>query len=233
MEEIDLKLVNDLPFCRVSKRFPDATMLRWCNSAVDYLEFYAGDSTLDRIAEALPELVSSLKSRIIFQSRKVNRISVMVACRCTRQNSTIRMAEFDSCLWEAPVQYENGEENLSVVSLEAGNFRQLFDDLSAVGTVGIERKQQIDPESLRDIYTISMSQLFNPLTGKQMEYLLNAISAGYFSIPRKIDLEELATHMGISKSTLQEHVSKATTKVMSFLEPYLRLYLGMSAGKDE
>jgi predicted DNA binding protein len=39
--------------------------------------------------------------------------------------------------------------------------------------------------------------------------------------------------MGISKSTLQEHVSKATTKVMSFLEPYLRLYLGMSAGKDE
>ncbi|MEM0157521.1 MAG: helix-turn-helix domain-containing protein, partial [Thermoplasmataceae archaeon] len=233
MEEIDLKLVNDLPFCRVSQRFPDATMLRWCNSAVDYLEFYAGDDTLDRISEALPDLVASLKSRIIFKSRKENRISVMVACRCTRQNSTIRMAEFDSCLWKAPVKYEKGEENLSVVSLEAENFRQLFDDLNAVGTVEIERKQQIDPESLRDVYTLSMSQLFNPLTGKQMEYLLNAISAGYFSIPRKIELGELATHMGISKSTLQEHVSKATTKVMAFLEPYLRLYLGIQSGKGE
>lgn len=226
MEEIQLKMENDLPFCKVSQQFPDATILRWCNSAVDYLEFYGDESTLDDISREFPKVVEYLNSSVLFESRKDNRLSVMIVCRCTRQNSTIRMTESDSCLWQAPVQYSNGEERLNVVALEPSNFQTLFDELNSVGKVVVEKKHPVDPASLRDIYTLSLSQLLGSLTRKQMSSLLNAISAGYFSIPRKVEIQDLASFSRTSKSTMQEHISKATMKVLNALEPYLRLYLG-------
>ena len=228
MDEIELKLSNDLPFCKVSKEFPEATFLRWCNSAVDYLEFYGDSRTLEEISENFPSVVDSLGSNIIFTARKGNQLSFMISCRCTRQNSTIRMTEWDSCLWQAPVEYSNGEERLKVVTLEPENFNKLFGELSSVGEVTIEKKTPVDPGTLRDVYTLSLSQLLGNLTSKQMHALSNAISSGYFSIPRKVEIGELAAFAGMSKSTMQEHLSKAVVKVLNALEPYIRLYMETS-----
>ncbi len=224
MDEIELKLVNDLPFCRVSRKFSEATFLRWCNSAVDYLEFYGDADTLDSIEENFPEVVDSLHSDVLFRSRKGSQLSFMIRCRCTRENSTIRMAEWDNCLWQAPVEYSGGTEKLKVVALEPESFTSLFSELSSVGQATIEKKTPVAPGSLRDIYTLSLSQLFGNLTNRQIDALSNAISAGYFSIPRRVEIGELAAFSGISKSTMQEHLSKAVVKVLKSLEPYIRIY---------
>lgn len=228
MDEIELKLINNLPFCKVSKEFPEATFLRWCNSAVDYLEFYGSSKTLESISENFPSIVDSLHSNILFSSRKGNQLTFMISCRCTRENSTIRMTEWDNCLWQAPVEYSGGVEKLKVVALEPESFGKLFSELSSVGQASIQKKKQVDPGSLRDIYTLSLSQLFGELTSRQINALSNAISAGYFSIPRKVEIGELAAFAGMSKSTMQEHLSKAVIKVLKGLEPYIRIYLETS-----
>ena len=59
--------------------------------------------------------------------------------------------------------------------------------------------------------------LANILTDKQRQALKSAVSAGWFEIPRKISLKELSELTGISKSTLGEHLEKATSITMKWL----------------
>jgi predicted DNA binding protein len=59
--------------------------------------------------------------------------------------------------------------------------------------------------------------LANILTDKQRQALKAAVSAGWFEIPRRISLKELSELTGISKSTLGEHLEKATSITMKWL----------------
>ncbi|MCL4326826.1 MAG: helix-turn-helix domain-containing protein [Candidatus Thermoplasmatota archaeon] len=225
MEEITLKLHHDLPFNNVSKMFPEATIYRWCNSYVDYIEIHSDDAEMDRIIEALPAFIEEIHSETVYISRQKGRASVIIKCRCNINNSTIRMTESESCLWRAPVKYKSGEEEITVISPVQENFRSLYDKLSKIGEVEISRKFQVLPEDLRDNWTVSIMELFSEMTDIQTKYILEAISAGYFDTPRRVSLEELAKRNGISQSTMQEHINKARNRIIYSVEPYLRMYL--------
>ncbi len=233
MEEIVLRLGHDMPFNNISRLYPESTIYRWCNSKVDYLEVDSSDpDEASRIRESLQSFVSGLKSEVLFISPAEDVLTATVACKCSNLNSTVRMAERAGCLWKAPVIYKGGEETLSVFSPENENFRELFESLRKVGSVSIVRKTRLLPNALRDSYTISLSDLFGRLTDKQVRHLAFATASGYFGIPKKTSMETLAAAERISESTLQEHISKAESKVMEALTPYIRLYLSSYARRN-
>jgi|YelNatPaOPRAMG01_1025707.scaffolds.fasta_scaffold24932_4 predicted DNA binding protein len=224
MEEVELLLENEYPFCALSKKHPDVTFYRWCNSAVDYIEFYGSNSALDKLEDDLTDIGKALRTTISYKARDGKRLSVMFSCRCTLHNSTIRMVESDNCMWEAPVRYGGGKESLKLFSLKGEYFTRLYGHLSAIGQINIIKKKTVVPESLRETYTISISSLFGDMTDIQLSDLELALQYGHFSIPRKTDISELAKMKGVSKSTMQEHINKAKAKLMNAIEPYVRLY---------
>ena len=64
------------------------------------------------------------------------------------------------------------------------------------------------------------------LTEKQEEMLIVAYLMGYYSFPRRISLRELAERLGISVSTLAEHLRRAEAKVVeAFIRHELPHYL--------
>ncbi len=225
MDEIALRMEHDLPFNNVAKAFPDVRIYRWCNSMVDYLEFLAENpAVLDRVEKVLPRSVASLHSSVVYRSRTEERLDVMVRCRCSPQNSTVRMTEGRNCLWKPPVVYEAGTERLTVLAPEPARFRSLYRDLRAVAHVDILKKVTASPDVLRDSYTLSLSELFGDLTAKQLETFLRAVERGYFELPKEVSLETLAREASLGESTLQEHLSKAESRLVRALAPYLRLY---------
>ncbi len=225
MDEIALRMEHDLPFNNVAKAFPEVRIYRWCNSMVDYLECVAADrEALDRLEKALPRSVSALHSSIVFRSRGEARLDVMVRCRCSPQNSTVRMTEGRNCLWKPPVVYEAGTERLTVLAPEPSRFRALYRDLREVARVEILKKVSVSPDVLRDSYTLSLSELFGGLTPKQVGIFLRAVERGYFDLPKAVSLERLAREASLGESTLQEHLSKAESRLARALAPYLRLY---------
>lgn len=52
------------------------------------------------------------------------------------------------------------------------------------------------------------------LTEKQFEVLLFAYKSGYFDNPRRVTLRELAQMLGLSPSTVKEHLRKAQKKIL-------------------
>lgn len=225
MDEILLRMRHDLPFNNVASAFPDVRIYRWCNSMVDYLEFVASSGgSLDRLRRELPGVVLGLHSTILYRADREGRLDVMVRCRCTPHNSTVRMTENENCLWKPPVVYDEGREQLTVLAPEPASFRSLYRELRRVAEVEILKKVSVSPDVLRDSYTLSLSSLFQGMTGRQLRTLLRAIEQGYFAIPKRSSLEKMAKAESLGESTLQEHLSKAESRLVEALAPYLRLY---------
>jgi hypothetical protein len=66
-------------------------------------------------------------------------------------------------------------------------------------------------------YDPHVTGIFDVLTPKQKEILLESYHRGYFDHPRKINAGELAEKMGMHKTTLLEHIHKAEKRLIGHI----------------
>ncbi len=75
---------------------------------------------------------------------------------------------------------------------------------------------------------IFLPALFTQLTAKQLGAFVKAVDHGYYTIPRKVSLEQLSQKLGVARTTLRERLRKAESKLLPQLaknilaEPALR-----------
>ena len=109
------------------------------------------------------------------------------------------------------VMFENdaisgGYENLSVVvpSEEVNGLRQ---DLQNIGRVFDFKFMRVDEEKyLKFNLTLSESEI---------KILKIAYSTGYYELPKRTYLEGISMLVGLSKSTVEEHLRKAENKIIN------------------
>jgi predicted DNA binding protein len=112
----------------------------------------------------------------------------------------------------APVRIENGREEWQVC---------FVDDRSKIDDALERVREQAGAEVTIDSITTSEAaattardQRLDTLTAKQREVFEHAREAGYYEWPRKCDTRELAADLGVSKTTLLEHLRKAEAKLL-------------------
>lgn len=225
MEEIEVKLRNTTPFCRLSQEFPNIRIYRWCSSAIDYVELYGDEKDLALAGKRMEGVSEELHSRVLSTTSEKKHATEAISCRCTVENSSIRSAETMNLLWEGPAIYEGGNEYLKLISFSPSDMSEFFDFVTKDGEAEIIKKRKIMPDTLREIYTLSLADVLGGLSQKQITYLRDAIGMGMFASPRKVMVEDLARIHGVTKSTMQEHLNKARNKLIIAMEPYLNLFL--------
>lgn len=89
--------------------------------------------------------------------------------------------------------------------------------------VRLKKKKYVDQQDAKGLNAFSTSGFFDLqgakqlLSPKQLEVFRLACDYGYYEMPKKITIEQLAERTGISPSTLAEHLRKAETKLLPVL----------------
>src|SRR5207249_78651 len=98
-------------------------------------------------------------------------------------------------------------------------------DILEIESEGLDILHEISAEGMtNDAFLLSLSSLFGNLTEKQMKALLAAIEGGYYEIPKRTTADELAGKLGTPRSTLEEHIRKAESKIVLAMAPYMMMY---------
>jgi predicted DNA binding protein len=90
----------------------------------------------------------------------------------------------------------------TVLFFRREDLKAMIDDFKEIGTVTLGKVKQFNESTAR-------------LTDRQHEVVQRALNEGYFEWPREVTSEQLAEQLGISRTTLLEHLRKAQAKLLS------------------
>ena len=123
-----------------------------------------------------------------------------------------------------PLVLAGGWEYHRLVGYDDNDLRGLLRGLDKIGATEVLHKKSVSEGVTDDTFLLSLSSLFGQLTEKQMKALLSAIEGGYYEIPKRTTADDLARKQGQPRSTLEEHIRKAESKVVLAMAPYMMMY---------
>ncbi|MFB3889650.1 MAG: helix-turn-helix domain-containing protein [Candidatus Bathyarchaeia archaeon] len=223
-----LKVTHDCPYANISRKFPSLKMFAWCNNERDVVEVVLEDeSDWPRIMEEAAKAFE-----IVEESSDRGKVHFLVKiCTCGGVGSVSDCVEASNLLEVPPVMYDQGWEYYRLIAFRHRDFESLLKTLE-------ERKYP--HEILRKVpfggyiagsLTLTADSLFSDLTEKQMEALLTAYGYGYYNLPRKADVQTIASKKRMSRTTFQEHLKKGENKLVASLIPYIQLFKHASPDK--
>jgi hypothetical protein len=59
---------------------------------------------------------------------------------------------------------------------------------------------------------------------------LSALDYGYYQVPKRLTAEEIARKQRVPRTTYEEHVRKAESKILRAMAPYMRIYASSGSG---
>ncbi len=66
-------------------------------------------------------------------------------------------------------------------------------------------------------YVPGSEDILSPLTDRQLEVFETAVQEGYYDVPRQATHKDIAEHLGCAPSTVDEHLRKAESRVVTSL----------------
>ena len=109
-----------------------------------------------------------------------------------------------------PVFFKGGYEYWEIGSWEKAPITKFYEECKSVAQIKLLKLQEEDP-------AVFIQYAIPKLTQKQSDAIQLALEYGYYSYPREISVEELAKISKTPRSTYQEHLRKAESKMMRLL----------------
>jgi predicted DNA binding protein len=225
--EISFRARWDYPFINLSRENPGAVISMWCVWNRELLQVATEDlRVLDSVEKGLRKA-----GRIVDEHRDSARGRVfLIRCTCDKYTSIWNIAAAHQLFEAPPFVFRDGWGYFRLLAFEEAASRDLFRDLNERGEAELLRKRELPLSVLPT--TMWVHGLFGDLTGKQIDALLKAQHAGYYTSPRGVTTEDVARGVGVSRSTYEEHLRKAENRIVSALVPYLEIYVSADRPAD-
>lgn len=228
MFEVSFRLQHDCPYTKFSVRHPEVRVVEWCNNQIHVMEVDCPDiETFTRIEPSLKELLLWKGGRVLKKNFLEGNLQLIVrTCRCNKVSPNItEIIEKNAALLLQPEVYFGGWEHYRIIGFRDNDYKKMFEELSKTGPLEILQKKSLQEKSIRDAFVISISSVFSELTEKQANSLFAAIEYGYYHVPKKMTAEEIAFKHKVPRTTFEEHLRKAESKVLRAVAPYVRMYV--------
>jgi len=224
--EIEFRLQHDCPYNDLSRKYPELLFTDWCNYSKEVLEISFKDlSEFQQVQDDIEQYLNKAGRKVIRKSFTGSNSQLIVHdCLCsTVGRSVSSVLEKHNCLELQPTIYRDGWEWYRMIAFKQKDVKAVFDELGEFSKFEIISRTNRPDYSLRETFAISTNKLFGELTGKQRNALLAALDNGYYRVPKKVTTDEIAQHLGLPRTTYEEHLRKAESKVLRSVAPYLEL----------
>jgi predicted DNA binding protein len=228
LTELTFRLQHDCPFNDFTRKHPDVPFAVWCNGSTDFMEVDCPDAaSYERIQPDLLAMAKSRGSKMLNRTFEGGNLQVLVrTCTCNKGKRVSVSDHFEkhNMLEIQPTVYHDGWEHYRIIAFSDTDIKNLFRGLEGYANTEILSRKRIEGSTMRDAFLVSLNTLFNELTQKQADALLNALESGYYQVPKKVTTEEIARRFKVPRTTYEEHIRKAESKVLRAVAPYVSLY---------
>jgi len=226
---VELDAVHECWAIRASEKVPE-TRIR-CIAPVT-----ADAKTLTNVWEvSAPDL-----KRAIAEIRKhpqVKRVNVLFktpekAQMVLTQDKSLIVSKIppDKAVLFEPTLTEEGKDTISLLVHDEQSMRDLFAMLEKNYDVKLRAKRYLeepDPKAFDFFRTsgfLELKSLSTLLTAKQREVFDLACRDGYYEMPQKTSIDEMAKKLGIHPNTFADHLRKAEAKLLPIFADVLRKF---------
>jgi predicted DNA binding protein len=119
-----------------------------------------------------------------------------------------------------PTLTRDGKDTVAILVPDERALRTLASTLRDDFEVKLKYKKTLAPGALAGFDAadfMRMQVATSGLSGKQRDAFLLATRKGYWRLPKRVDIAELAREAGVDEATFSEHLRKAEAKLMPFL----------------
>lgn len=221
-EELSFRIGFDGPLTEFTRAFPHVSLSLWCDWKKEVVEVAgAGERELTQLRESLAAVSPSLEMYPLD-----DRTHVIVADCVDLPHDFVNHAVDEAhCLNMAPTRFEDGHEIYNVVSFHEDRSRDLFRALRDGGrAVELLTKRPLKVQPLLNTRGLGVSSLLDGLTDRQIDAVLLGYRHGLYGSPRRTTAAAIASSVGLSRSTFEEHLRKAENRMIANLVPYLELH---------
>ncbi len=224
--EIEFRLQHDCPYNNLSRKYPELVFAQWCNYSKEVLEISFKDlSEFQTVQDDIQQYLAKSGAKIIRKSFSGSNTQLIVHdCICgTLYKSVSAVLEKHNCLELQPTITRDGWEWYRMIAFAQNDIKATFDELGNFAKFEILSRTNRPDYSVRETFVVSTNKLFGELTGRQRNALVAALDNGYYRVPKKITTDEIAQRLGQPRTTYEEHLRKAESKVLRSVAPYLEL----------
>jgi predicted DNA binding protein len=181
--------------------------------------------------EGLPEYESGLKTAIaemgghvVRKTSEHSRLQLVVTWDGSKwEYSTTRLFMKYNCLVLQPSVHTGGREWYRLISFTERDVKGLFKELDSSGDVEIVSMRTVEEGTVHDSFTITAPALLGQLTKNQVDALVLALDSGYYAVPKKATTEDVAARVGLPRTTFEDRLRRAESKVLRSVGPYIEL----------
>lgn len=117
-----------------------------------------------------------------------------------------------------PIVIEDGKENISFITYSREVHKQILEEISEGNSIYSSSSSKVDMGNLvQEVASKLLSNVFLGLTPMESNLMETAYNSGFYSWPRKYDLDDLAVQFNLSKPTILYHIRSAERKIMKAL----------------
>ncbi len=226
--EISFRIKYDYPLIRMSGDHPGLKVSMWCvwDREMIHVPNPGGD-----LMREIDNYIGEIGRSIEHYKESSDGYVLTLKCTCDLQRSVWEISTENHCVDVNPAVFLDGWGYFRVISFSEDDIKKLFSELSMTGEVDLLSKKKLHSGAIPS--TVWTESFFSGLTEKQMDAVVKAFDYGYYSSPRGITTDSIATSLGVSRSTYEEHLRKAENRIMDSIIPYLKLFRAGSRKKDE
>jgi predicted DNA binding protein len=224
--DIGFKLQHDCPFNRLTVAYPSIALAWWSNFDQNVLEASGvAPEDLAGYQSGLESAIAEMGGNIVRRTLGKSRIQLVVTWDGSKwEYSITRIFMKNNCLVLQPTIHVGGRECYRVISFAERDVKKLFKELDSFGEVEITSMRTVEEGAVRDTFTITAPALLGKLTQNQVDALKLALDSGYYAVPKKMTTEAVAARVGLPRTTFEDRLRRAESKVLQSVAPYMQLF---------